>query len=143
MKINIKTSVNNLHTKGERLMRCEGWTTNYFWIIKSEYEPTALKKRESNTEISIELIKRLFDSVWYNPALITCDIVEMDYTKYDRAPVAILKAGEDTIHINAHFLNMFLKAGADTIKARDDLRNTPVVIVRKNEVIGLIMPIRL
>jgi hypothetical protein len=134
---------NKSKTIGDRLTRNQGWTTNAYWLIKTELEPKfmyelkeinkwgsnekpdinkIIKDAEKEKQIEVKETSLLMD-IYKSPALLLAD-----------------KPGtENKIWVNVYYFSLFDKGPYTQFF----MTNKALLIKNKGEIIGMIMKINL
>lgn len=93
--------------KSQRLMRNDGYTTNGYWLIKTEFEPEwmeELKEKDGKPEV-LGLIERATAQELVELTRVT-DMVRID----GGVPIVVFKDGMgDQVLVDAFYLSFFIK----------------------------------
>lgn len=139
--------LSKIYNKDDRLLRGCGWTSNSYWMIKSELEPKNLQKKETTAELTENLIDVSLDRFGARDvdALVSCTMSAPSYQ--DGLYLISVKSqfeGKDTVYkFNADYIDFMREVGADSFKIIAKYQNTPIVAIKENEAIGFVMGIDL
>lgn len=140
----MKISINKLHDKRyEPLLRAGEWTTNNYWIVKSQYEPKALQKRATTGDMPLSTIQRLFDHVWHNGTTDKAEISKPFEKDFKTLVKVVTQSKSDAIYCNADYVAFFQSIGCDTFKINTEKRNMPLICIKNNELVGLVQPLNI
>ena len=137
---NITIKIDELHTKSEKLLRGHGYTSNGYWIIKSEYETTHLKKRITTHELTKDMVDRLINHIEYaHPTPLT--ITDLKQNEFRGLNCTL--TGTDGVEriVNAHFLKFLLQPGEVSLYGNSGGKFEPIIFKKDEEIIGILMPI--
>lgn len=139
-----KPSVSSVDGRSDQLMRFGKWTTNGFWAVLSDFEPSLTRDIRDGRDPgnSSEYVKTM---AGYEKDLANAVKNQMQVKNHfeiqGKTPIVMIKNGKIVSWINPFYLSYFAKISLpfDLYQAGAD---KPVYVVTGEKLIGIIMPVK-
>lgn len=125
----------------DKLSRANNYTTNGYWLIKSDYESTHMRKKATNLNINSSLIDKTITRATQGELV---SLTPVKVKELNNILVCELQDSEGTQYfLNAHFLKFFMQVKPLFLLGNKSYKYQPVICMQGNDLIGLIMPLHI
>lgn len=130
-----KPTATKIEANKSNLMRNEGFTTNGYWMLRTDLEPKFLQAIPENGE------KPLITRTIERSNVQTDTIEAVNELRFEN--VLMIKMGNEkhTTWVNVAFLSLFASLDG-LIEFYQNSELDPIVVKRNTEIVGILMPLR-